>query len=49
MVCLDTNGDIYKKKLGKTLVQTTELSMMEVVGNFTSQKVGTAFLGGEAL
>ena len=46
MVCLDTNGDIYKKKLGKALVQTNELSMVEVVGNYTGQKVGATFFRG---
>ena len=46
VVCLDTNGDIYKKKLGKALFQTNELSMVEVVGNYTGQKVGATFFRG---
>ena len=47
VVCLDTNGDIYKKKLGKALVQTSELDMIEVVGSFTGQKVEPVFFRGK--
>ena len=47
VVCLDANGDIYKKKLGKDLVKTGELEMVEVVGNFTGQKVGPTFFRGK--
>ena len=31
VVYLGANGDIYKKKLGKDLMQTSELDMIEVV------------------
>ena len=47
VVCLDTNGDIYRKKLGKALVETKELDMVEVVGNLTGQKVGATFFRGK--
>ena len=44
VVCLDANGNIYKKKLGRDLVTTSELEMVEVVGNFTGQRVGPTFI-----
>ena len=47
VVCLDANGDIYKKKLSKDLVQTSKLEMIEVVGSFTGQKVGPNFFRGK--
>ena len=47
VVCLDTNGDRYKKKFVKDLVQTSELDMIEVVGSFTGQKVGPIFFRGK--
>ena len=37
VVCLDGNGNIYNKKLGRDLVNNSELEMIEVVGNFTGQ------------
>ena len=47
VLCLDANGNIYKKKLDKDLVRTSELEMVEVVGNFTGQKVGPTFFRGK--
>ena len=47
VVCLDANGDIYKKKLGKDIGKTSELEMVEVVGSFTGQKVGPTFFQGK--
>ena len=35
------------KKLGRDLVMTSELEMVEVVGNFTGQKVGPIFFRGQ--
>ena len=43
VVCLDANGNIYNKKLGRDLANNSELEMVEVVGNFTGQKVGPTF------
>ena len=47
VVCLDANGNIYNKKLGRDLASTNELEMVEVVGNFTGQKVGPTFFRGK--
>ena len=47
VVCLNTNGDIYKKNFGKELVQTSELDMTEVNGNFTGRKAGATFFRGK--
>ena len=48
MVCLDANEDIYKKSIGKALIDPDGgLSMKEVVGEFTGEKVGAAYFRGE--
>ncbi len=46
IVCLDANKDIYKNSLGKALMGAGGLSMKEVVGEFTGQKVGSTFFRG---
>jgi hypothetical protein len=46
IVCLDTNKDIYKKTLGKALININGLAMKEVVGDFTHTQVGTTFFRG---
>ena len=43
IVCLDANEDIYKKLLGKALTNKDGLAMNEVVGTFTSKKIGSTF------
>ena len=47
IVCMDANEDIYKKRIGKTLVGNKEFGMGEAVGDFTGKKVGAAFFGGK--
>ncbi len=49
IVCLDTNKDIYKKSLGKVSTGASGLSMREVVGEFTGQKIGPTFFRGSKL
>ncbi len=46
VVCLDANEDIYKKSLGKSLINPEGLNMLEVVGEFTGKKVGPTFFRG---
>ena len=46
VVCLDANEDIYKKSLGKSLINLEGLNMLEVVGEFTGKKVGPTFFRG---
>jgi hypothetical protein len=46
IVCLNVNKDIYKKSIGKALTDTNELSMKEIVGEFTGQKIGPTFFRG---
>ena len=40
IVCMDASEDIYKKSIGKDLVDNRELCMGEAVGDFTGKKVG---------
>jgi hypothetical protein len=46
-VCLDTNEHIYRKAIGKSLMDIEGLAMKEVVGEFTGKAIGTMFLLGE--
>jgi hypothetical protein len=46
IVCLDANGDIYKKLLGKALTNIDGLSRKEMVGEFTCTHVGMTFFWG---
>jgi hypothetical protein len=46
IVCLDANKNIYKKLLGKALMDIEELVMKEVVGEFTHQPVGPTYFWG---
>ena len=46
IVCLDANEDIYKKSIGKALTNIDGLAMIEVVGTFTSKKIGSTFFRG---
>ena len=43
---LDTNEDIYNKIIESNLTNRDGLAMSEVVGDFTCQKVGAAYLRG---
>ena len=47
VVCIDANKDIYKKSIGKALVDNKELCMGEAVGDFTGKKVGATFFRGK--
>jgi hypothetical protein len=49
IVCLDANKDIYKKSIGKALMVPDGLSMKEIVGEFTGQKIGPTFFHGSKL
>ncbi len=46
IVCLDTNEHIYRKAIGKSLMNIEGLAMKEVVGEFTGKKIGTTFFRG---
>jgi hypothetical protein len=46
VVCLDSNEDIYKKSLGKSLTKRDGLNMLEVVGEFSGKKIGPTFFRG---
>jgi hypothetical protein len=43
IVCMDANEDIYQKSLGKLLMRTDGLNMLEVVGEFTGKRIGPTF------
>ena len=43
---MDVNEDIYLKSIGKALVETDDLDMIEAVGNFTGRKIGATFFRG---
>ncbi len=47
MVCLDANEDIYKKAIGKAHIKVGTLGMKEVVGTYTSKKIGPIFFRGQ--
>ena len=46
IVCLDTNEHIYRKALGRSLIEIDGLSMKEVAGDFTGKAIGSTFFGG---
>jgi hypothetical protein len=46
IVCMDANKDIYKKSIGKTLMDRDGLNMVEEVGEFTGKKIGPTFFQG---
>ena len=46
IVCLDTNENIYNKRIGKKLTDREGLTMSEMVGGFTCKKVGAAYFRG---
>ena len=46
IVCLDTNEHIYRKAIGKSLMDIEGLAMKEVVGEFTEKTIGTMFFQG---
>ena len=46
IVCLDANEHIYKKSIGKMLMDPNSLAMREVVGTFTGKKIGPTFFRG---
>jgi hypothetical protein len=43
VICLDTNENIYRKSIGRSLTDLDGLNMSEVVGDFTGRKLGPAF------
>ena len=47
IICMDTNEDIYKKSIEKTLVSNKELCIGKAVGDFTGNKVGATFFRGK--
>ncbi len=47
IVCLDANSDIYRKELGRSLVNQEGLNMSEVVGDFTGRQIGPTFFRGQ--
>ncbi len=46
VVCMDANEDIYTKSLGKSLTSSEGLNIVEVVGDFTSKRIGDTFIRG---
>ena len=46
VVCMDANEDIYRKSIGKALMDQDGLNMSEVVGDFTGEKLGTTYFRG---
>ena len=46
IVCMDAKEDIYRKSIGKALVKTDGLNMIEAVDNYTGQQLGAAFFKG---
>ncbi len=45
-MCLDTNEHIYRKTIGKSLMDIEGLAMKEVVGEFTWKAICTTFFQG---
>ncbi len=43
VVCVDGNKDIYRKSIGKALMDQDRLNMSEVVGDFTGKKLGATY------
>ena len=48
-MCLDTNEHIYRKTIGKSLTNIEGLAMKEVVGEFTTQRLGATYFRGSVL
>jgi hypothetical protein len=48
IVCMDANENIYKKLIGQALTDKEGLCMVEVVGEFTGQKIGPTFFRGSS-
>jgi hypothetical protein len=46
VVCMDANEDIYRKSIGKALMDQDGLNMSEVVGDFTGKKLGATYFRG---
>ena len=46
IVCMDVNKDIYRKSIGKSLTESEDLRMAEMVGNYTGLKIGATFFQG---
>ncbi len=46
---MDGNEDIYKKLIGKTLMDTEGLNMVEAIRKFTGKKIGPTFFRGSKL
>ena len=46
IVCMDVNEDIYRKSIGKALIMSEDLQMIEAVGNYTGKKIGATFFRG---
>jgi hypothetical protein len=46
---MDANENIYKKLIGRALTDKEGLCMVEVVGEFTGQKIGLTFFRGSSL
>jgi hypothetical protein len=40
---MDTNKDIYKKSIGRSLKNIDRLGMKEVVGEFTGKRIGPTY------
>ena len=47
IICMDANEDIYWKMIGKSLVRSHGLIMIEAVGNYTGQQLGATFSRGK--
>ena len=47
VVCLDANEDIYRKAIGKALMEEDGLDMKEVVGSYTGKRIGPTFFQGQ--
>jgi len=47
VVCLDANEDIYRKAIGKALMEEDGLDMKEVVGSYTGKRIGPTFFRGQ--
>jgi hypothetical protein len=46
VVCMDANEDVYEKSIGKALTDVDGLVMVEVVGEFTGQRIGPTYFRG---
>ncbi len=46
IVCMDVNENIYSKSISKLLTDTSDLAMVEVVGDFTRQPLPATYFRG---